>query len=625
MLKSKGVDGISNAFITVSPFFKIYAEYMAGYSYAVTFINEHQAMDPLKLFLRDAKQRCNGVLLPTLLALPTNALSKYISSLNEISQLVSPSSPQYAQLQVALGIVMDAQSRSAQVGKVKEEGEVLLEIQDMLGISIIEPHRRLVRKGKLLMLNKQDMKWIDVSLYLFNDVLCIGVYKDKNKFAKAQSTLIRLGTADVADISPGDDTSAITGFVFKIITPNSLSSKMIKASSATSKRAWMGDIANCIAGVKQSLSFLHENAAAELGLAAVPIASFSPSSMRLTRTSPERSPSVTERESTAGSAFAVPDDEVYRRRNTLEEELKRLSVKSVKYRSVVDSSGLGLGESLGNDGIGTPLDIIVDDDDGVGAGDQYNSPSPRRGEMKHDSVGLIPLPPPLPASMHNGTTSDSGGDPFVKGRDRSFTVREGSKHDSVGLIPLPPPLPPHMVQDRVASAPSVTNPPQRLTPPKPPPKKGHRTTASMPSVSVSSLASISASVAEAAERFSSAAVTDDVAMEGVILAMESSNPPPSSRIGKMPPSYVPRKAKPLPKPLSTPPVSFEVAAYGSEGVEGEAAVTYEPAGFARSVASEAAQLAADTQERRASFHEGEGVIMPLIVKKKPPPLPPLRK
>jgi hypothetical protein len=220
-------------------------------------------------------------MLQSLITAPIQALPKYMCTLQDVICLVNPSTKQYAQLQVALGLVRDAHSKCEDIGSVKEEGQEMLKIQEYLGIQIIEPHRKLIRKSGLLCLKTN--KWEEVGTYLFTDIICYGFGKLDTKYKIGTSTKIRLAGVEVDDVVADDaeEGDILSGFVFKLtFTQGCLH---FKASSATLKRAWMADIINCITAVKQSLTYLHEKEAASIGVASFPIERFSPSSMRLSQ------------------------------------------------------------------------------------------------------------------------------------------------------------------------------------------------------------------------------------------------------------------------------------------------------------------------------------------------------
>ncbi|PRP84669.1 hypothetical protein PROFUN_07919 [Planoprotostelium fungivorum] len=217
---------IAHAFSEIVPYLKVYTAYVNNANLSIVTAAElSNASADFHKFLEDCKSRCNGLDLQSFLILPIQRIPRYVLLLKDLSRNTSEDHPDYSGLMEALAKIEDV---AIYVNEKKREAEnmtTVMRIQEQVVFDsgreepLVQPHRRLIKKGKLVERDESSVRKKSRVCFLFNDIFMVTKPKLISTFSsssKGRSSSvneadldglftfvkrIHLSTCDVADVA----------------------------------------------------------------------------------------------------------------------------------------------------------------------------------------------------------------------------------------------------------------------------------------------------------------------------------------------------------------------------------------------------------------------------------------
>ncbi|XP_071817824.1 FYVE, RhoGEF and PH domain-containing protein 6-like isoform X3 [Apostichopus japonicus] len=168
----------------ISPFLRMYAEYISNFDKAMSQLNNWKTKVPkfstaLSNIVQNEK-RCNGLALEHHMLEPVQRIPRYELLLKEYLKKLPDDSQDKEDALKALEVISQAAEHSNNRMKVMEMIGNLFKLNARIdGMDIIDPSRKLLKEGKLEKLTtRNDLQ--DRYIFLFNDMLlCCGYKKPK--------------------------------------------------------------------------------------------------------------------------------------------------------------------------------------------------------------------------------------------------------------------------------------------------------------------------------------------------------------------------------------------------------------------------------------------------------------
>ncbi|EGG18402.1 pleckstrin domain-containing protein [Cavenderia fasciculata] len=260
-------ENIGDIFIDMAPFFKVYKSFSENYPTSIeTLKNLKQSNTHVSNWLkqREKDPRCRSLDLASLLIAPIQRMPRYILLLEALYKVTPPHHPDWKRCSTASNILKS-------VVQVVNDGihedinrRKLIQLQSVFDLhsklgfgalsnqNIVEPHRKLIKEGKLQKKSMRDQKIQSRLVYLCNDLFITITPLPKpiqaasiNKVDK----IIPLVTASIIFDSE-DDLS------FYLISP--IKSHQFICESAKARAQWLLDIQTTILNLIESNPLLRQ-------------------------------------------------------------------------------------------------------------------------------------------------------------------------------------------------------------------------------------------------------------------------------------------------------------------------------------------------------------------------------
>ncbi|KAF2068872.1 hypothetical protein CYY_009803 [Polysphondylium violaceum] len=176
---------IADIFVDLSPFFKCYKQFSENYSNSIeTLKNIKNSSLTLNNWIKNKEKdvRCKLLDLPSLLIAPIQRVPRLILLLEALQKSTQPHHPDYKKSESAINLLKNI----VQVVNdgINEDGhrKKLIQLQSIFDIHIkflgplsypnlVEPHRKLIREGKIAIKSLRDHSLQNRMVYLCNDIL----------------------------------------------------------------------------------------------------------------------------------------------------------------------------------------------------------------------------------------------------------------------------------------------------------------------------------------------------------------------------------------------------------------------------------------------------------------------
>ncbi|GAM29179.1 hypothetical protein SAMD00019534_123550 [Acytostelium subglobosum LB1] len=250
---------IADIFLDMGPFFKSYKQFSENYTTATETLKQVKQNSPaLAVWLRtrEKEARCRSLDLGSLLIAPIQRVPRYILLLNAMAKVTESSHPDYRRCQAAATLLKSIVQVINDGIQEDVNRKRLMQLQSLIETynrylpqlpieNLVEPHRKLIKEGRLQKQSMRDRSIQTRLVYLCNDYLItitplpLPIQTDLGKVDK----MIPLATASII-IDSESDTS------FYLISP--IKSHLFICDTATTRSHWILEIQNTISNLVDS-------------------------------------------------------------------------------------------------------------------------------------------------------------------------------------------------------------------------------------------------------------------------------------------------------------------------------------------------------------------------------------
>lgn len=238
--------------INYSRYFKMYSVYLNDYLKCLTTLESLRRSKLFQGFVARVNERLkeeSSLSLMDYLIMPVQRLPRYVLLLRELRRNTVPSSAGFDLVNVALAKVRETATavneKSREAEKMQELAQVFNALTgDFKDLTLVEAHRRLVRKGEVMMEEERQgglfgtsvyLKTAPRTVYLFNDLL---MWTNKSCVYKAH---MFTSSIEISPAIPSTSTYAqSTGF--GCLLSNAKSKITLHFASEDEYNAWLPDI-----------------------------------------------------------------------------------------------------------------------------------------------------------------------------------------------------------------------------------------------------------------------------------------------------------------------------------------------------------------------------------------------
>eukprot|EP01114_Cavostelium_apophysatum_P022237 TRINITY_DN7982_c0_g1_i1.p1 TRINITY_DN7982_c0_g1~~TRINITY_DN7982_c0_g1_i1.p1 ORF type:complete len:872 (-),score=270.52 TRINITY_DN7982_c0_g1_i1:25-2640(-) len=163
------------AFLRVVDFLKIYAQYCASQSKAMTTLKKlREHSSDMESFLKNAlsNAECRNQSLESFLIKPVQRICKYPLLLRELLKHTPPEHPDYEPISKSMSSIESIVTQINETKRIKDNtfklGEIAEQLEDSQDLKIVDPNRWLLKEGEMFLIKKN--KIAKGYSFLFNDV-----------------------------------------------------------------------------------------------------------------------------------------------------------------------------------------------------------------------------------------------------------------------------------------------------------------------------------------------------------------------------------------------------------------------------------------------------------------------
>jgi hypothetical protein len=249
-----GAESVENIMINYSRYFKMYSVYLNDYLKCLTTLESLRRSKVFQGFLGRVNERLkeeSSLGLMDYLIMPVQRLPRYVLLLRELRRNTLPSTAGYDLVNTALVKVRETATAVNEKAREAEKMQELAQIYhsltgDVKDLTLIEAHRRLIRKGELQLEESRRgglfggttyQKTSPRIVFLFNDII---MWTNKGMVFKAYMTISSLTVEPTIPAS-----STFTGSSgFGCSLTNSKGSLTLHFANEEEFASWMPDISN---------------------------------------------------------------------------------------------------------------------------------------------------------------------------------------------------------------------------------------------------------------------------------------------------------------------------------------------------------------------------------------------
>lgn len=233
---------LSDIFIFVFPFMKIYSIYCSNYEKMISFMDRNKNNNKLNSFIRSCEQRADfkGLDFASLLIMPIQRIPRYRLLLQELVKCTPGDHPDFSKLSGALETIKNIASFINNMNQ-QSAGTKLITLQKSFGSKIpnlVEPWRVWIKDGPVEVLGITEegrvAEMIPMHLYLFNDLLV---------FARSPTVYLNRAPLLLTWVKDEPDTSRYQN-LFQVFTPDI--SFIFCAETDEEKYSWIKQLATNI-------------------------------------------------------------------------------------------------------------------------------------------------------------------------------------------------------------------------------------------------------------------------------------------------------------------------------------------------------------------------------------------
>jgi FYVE/RhoGEF/PH domain-containing protein 5/6 len=257
---------LGDIFVKMTPYFKMYAEYLRNYDQSQALLLRLQAKHKdFKVFTEAQRAKHKEHMqLRDLLIMPVQRIPRYRLLLEELIKQTPPSNMDYQNIKEALQAIVEV---ADEVNKDIEEHErmnKIVAIENRLSNppdNLVAPHRKFIREASFTRIEKHRKK--EVAFFLFNDILVFAQLG--NSFASAfklgskklkVKIVCSLHAVSVLDIPESDD---LNGHFFQLCISPQRKMLYFQSKNLEDKAGWIISLVETIADYTNKMNERMDN------------------------------------------------------------------------------------------------------------------------------------------------------------------------------------------------------------------------------------------------------------------------------------------------------------------------------------------------------------------------------
>ncbi|KYR01923.1 pleckstrin (PH) domain-containing protein [Tieghemostelium lacteum] len=245
---------IADIFVDLSPFFRCYKQFSENYSNSIQTLSRIKLQSPQFaswLRVREKDPRCKLLDLPSLLIAPIQKVPRYILLLDALAKATHPDHADQKRciqasnllknvVQVVNDGINEDQNRKKLIALQSVFDNHIKFLGPLSYPTLVEPHRKLIKEGKLQKKSFRNQSLQSRMVYLCNDILItvtsLPVFIQSKSISKVDKIIPLVSASTVFDNE--DDCS------FYLISP--IKTHQLVCESTQQRLQWMLDIQNAI-------------------------------------------------------------------------------------------------------------------------------------------------------------------------------------------------------------------------------------------------------------------------------------------------------------------------------------------------------------------------------------------
>eukprot|EP00029_Vermamoeba_vermiformis_P006789 TRINITY_DN2759_c0_g1_i1.p1 TRINITY_DN2759_c0_g1~~TRINITY_DN2759_c0_g1_i1.p1 ORF type:complete len:975 (+),score=129.66 TRINITY_DN2759_c0_g1_i1:108-3032(+) len=257
---------LGDIFVKMTPYFKMYAEYLRNYDQSQALLLRLQGKHKdFKIFMEAQRTKHKEHMqLRDLLIMPVQRIPRYRLLLEELIKQTPASNMDYANIKEALQAIVEV---ADEVNKDIEEHErmnKIVAIENRLSNppdNLVAPHRKFIREASFTRIEKHRKK--EITFFLFNDVLVFG--QQGNSFASAfklgskklkVKIVASLHAVSVLDIPESDD---LNGHFFQLCISPQRKMLYFQSKTVEEKASWIVSLVETIGDYNNKMNERMDN------------------------------------------------------------------------------------------------------------------------------------------------------------------------------------------------------------------------------------------------------------------------------------------------------------------------------------------------------------------------------
>lgn len=283
---------LGDIFLRMGTGLKLYTSYINNYGAALQELKKQQANATFRAWLEQTKAQNLEQLkrndLSSLLVMPIQRIPRYILLLKDLHRSTDPvtDTEEHAKLGEAVQMISELAQYIDQSKRTSDNFLRLAEIQKKLhGLKekLIQPHRRFIHEGKVVLTKQGVASTLERTLYLFNDILIIAKEEEKESRGGRMMQFKCLSSVSAITVEPEESSNGCSfrltchltslnaspqesKLIVTVASPSHVKEWIAKFDEAIgdTKHKWTLDLETKPLGDKRRL-WLHGSAAARCG------------------------------------------------------------------------------------------------------------------------------------------------------------------------------------------------------------------------------------------------------------------------------------------------------------------------------------------------------------------------